>query len=273
MTKEELIAKIRAEIEKQIKDPQEHCYGVSSINKLRELLDFINGLESEKTIFPWKKIHTYTEEIHEGDMEKMLLELSVGKGEKRTNIALPDRIVDTLESEKPMQDGLEEEIDKYREEHLFDMPAFQQVARHFYELGCCRTAEKYDEIEYNRQREEEKSMNPERLEEELERFIESGKSVTVDDYGTYKVSYHDFKKVARHFAEWQKEQDDRLVDIIYQQGIEKGKDEIKEKAIEGHLFRYPPFTNPLISVSGINPDAFTNGDTRVKLIIIKEEER
>lgn len=29
-------------------------------------------------------------------------------------------------------------------------------------------------------------------------------------------------------AKWQKEQDDRLVDIIYQQGIEKGKDEIRK---------------------------------------------
>ena len=69
------------------------------------------------------------------------------------------------------------------------------------------------------------------LDEELERFIASGKSVTVDDYGTYSVSYHDFKKVARHFAEWQKEQDDRLADIIYQQGIEKGKDDMKEQML------------------------------------------
>ena len=68
----------------------------------------------------------------------------------------------------------------------------------------------------------------ENLDDELDRFIASGKSVTVDDYGTYKVSYHDFKKVARHFAEWQKAQDDKLVDIIYQQGIEKGKDEMRE---------------------------------------------
>lgn len=29
-------------------------------------------------------------------------------------------------------------------------------------------------------------------------------------------------------AEWQKEQDDKLVDIIYQQGIEKGRDEMRE---------------------------------------------
>lgn len=47
MTNAELLAKIKAEIERQIKDPQEHCYGVSSVNKLRELLDFIGSLESE----------------------------------------------------------------------------------------------------------------------------------------------------------------------------------------------------------------------------------
>jgi hypothetical protein len=34
---------------------------------------------------------------------------------------------------------------------------------------------------------------------------------------------------ARHFAEWQKAQDDKMVDIIYQQGIEKGKDEMREQ--------------------------------------------
>lgn len=45
-------------------------------------------------------------------------------------------ILSTLESEKPMNQELEMEIDKYREEHLFDMPAFQQVARHFAEWGA-----------------------------------------------------------------------------------------------------------------------------------------
>lgn len=56
---------------------------------------------------------------------------------------------------------------------------------------------------------EEKSEKPsEGLEEELDRFIASGKSVTVEDCGTYKVSYHDFKKVARHFAQWGAEHSD-----------------------------------------------------------------
>lgn len=50
--------------------------------------------------------------------------------------------------------------------------------------------------------------------------------------GKYPISEMGFGVVARHFAQWgaerQKEQDDRLVDIIYQQGIEKGKDEMRK---------------------------------------------
>ena len=82
--------------------------------------------ESEKPISPWKKIHTYTGEIHEGDVEKMLLEQSVGKGEKRTKIALPDRIIDTLEekSEKPVPADLEElvceELNKAAEQYAYN---------------------------------------------------------------------------------------------------------------------------------------------------------
>lgn len=46
--------------------------------------------------------------------------------------------IDTLEeSVKPTnQDELEKEIDKYREEHEFSIPAFQQVARHFAQWGA-----------------------------------------------------------------------------------------------------------------------------------------
>lgn len=45
-------------------------------------------------------------------------------------------------------------------------------ARHFYDLGCRRTAERADEIEYNRQREEEseKPMEQDGLEEEIKRY-------------------------------------------------------------------------------------------------------
>ena len=53
-------------------------------------------MEPKEKTASFRKIHTYIEEIHEGDIEKMLLDLSVGKGEKRTKIALPDRVVDYL---------------------------------------------------------------------------------------------------------------------------------------------------------------------------------
>ena len=66
----------------------------------------------------------------------MLLELSVGKGEKRTKTALPDRIVDILESEKPMD--LEEEVKRYYSDNFAylssDQPTLSiltNIARHF----------------------------------------------------------------------------------------------------------------------------------------------
>ena len=63
--------------------------------------------------------------------------------------------LDTLESEKPMnQEGVEDEIERYLRVECSsdDEPSVSEIARHFYDLGCRRTAEKYDEIEYNRRR-------------------------------------------------------------------------------------------------------------------------
>ena len=68
--------------------------------------------------------------------------------------------------------------------------------------------------------ESEKPMDQEGLDEEIINYF--GRMPDDED----KIT------LARHFAQWgserQKEQDDRLVDIIYQQGIEKGKDEIRK---------------------------------------------
>ena len=84
---------------------------------------------------PWRKIHTYTEEIHEGDIEKMLLDISVGKGEKRTKIALPDRVVDYLQAEEKETTDLEEEIDRYFYYEYTDNTPNEAIARHFAEWG------------------------------------------------------------------------------------------------------------------------------------------
>ena len=62
--------------------------------------------------------------------------------------------LDTIQ-EQPVCEGLEEEIYNYANTIAEGTPLFEiipQTARHFYELGCRRTAEKYDEIEYKRQR-------------------------------------------------------------------------------------------------------------------------
>ena len=162
MTNTEIIQAIRNEIERRIKEceatypkdkggywfpEQEEAYAIAE--EYKQLLSFLGTLESGKTISPWMRNHTYTEELHEGDMEKMLLELSVGKGEKRTKTALPDRIVDILESEKPI--GLEEEIHKYNKERFDEyfpeqdgdfisevdfMTCLDRVARHFARWGA-----------------------------------------------------------------------------------------------------------------------------------------
>ena len=62
--------------------------------------------------------------------------------------------ISTLESEKPMQEVLEKEAVSYCFDNGLNISprVATDFARHFYDLGCRRTAEKYDEIEYNRQR-------------------------------------------------------------------------------------------------------------------------
>lgn len=113
------------------------------------------------------------------------------------------------------------------------------------ETNCKEEA--YDEVlSFLNAIESEKPMR-EGLEEELDRFIASGKSVTVDDYGTYKVSYHDFKKVARHFAEWQKEK-------------------MMEGAVKGTIYGNGGYT----WVVGNIPSQFKYGD-KVKIIFVKED--
>ena len=127
---------------------------------------------------------------------------------------------------------------------------------------------------------ESEKPTQEGLEEELDRFIASGKSVTVDDYGTYKVSYHDFKKVARHFAEWQKEQDEKeqadLFTIVALDAAQRTKEQMLKDAVEktvgqeeiimvsGH-----PVWGKLIALTEVDLKRFEYGD-RVKIIIVKE---
>lgn len=102
--------------------------------------------------------------------------------------------------EQPVE-GLEEEVKKYWNAHALDyrigrvadLDFIFLCARHFYELGCRRAAEMYDDIEYNRQMAEEKQPVV-GLEEELKRYINSDEYINTRENGTLLI--------ARHFAEW-----------------------------------------------------------------------
>lgn len=101
--------------------------------------------------------------------------------------------------ERQPVEGLEREIIRYKvpfldEREYLNEGTLDAIARHFYELGCCRTAEMYDDIEYKRQRAEEVEITN-NLEEELENYA---KLYPFEDAG----SYRNLITLARHFAEW-----------------------------------------------------------------------
>lgn len=80
-------------------------------------------------------------------------------------------------------------------------------------------------------------------------------------------------------GKWQKEQDDRLVDIIYQQGIEKGKDDMKEQmmkeAVEADIMlTLHDKTGDVSLHTGYLPKELgIKCDDKVRIIIVKEGEQ
>ena len=178
----------------------------------------------------------------------------------------------TLESEKPMQEGLEEEIERYLPK-IPENPYNEELrifARHFYDLGCRRTAEKYDEIEYNRQREEEcladasktlaikpgdeVTINGHKIIYDKDKgyvtIVKSEESVPNDlekaaDEYSQKEEYMDVgfcvepvyigHKTEKAFiagAKWQKEHDAELIEIAYNDGITIGMTKQKEQMMK-----------------------------------------
>lgn len=128
---------------------------------------------------------------------------------------LPEQPVTDCHDLEKEADDLEETIRNKADEMFFASGFYEDVhhdfridmskeefvayARHFYELGCTRTAVMYDDIEYERQRIEE--AGNEEFEKELHQYWleqkQKGEIVdgSIDDYITVQ-------EVARHFAEW-----------------------------------------------------------------------
>ena len=134
--------------------------------------------------------------------------------------------ISTLESEKPINtDELEKEIEQYllgNADFLIkegSKNVVQAIARHFYDLGCRRTAEKYDEIEYNRQKAEESVPND--LEEAAREFAK-------DAY----PDKHNLVWMFKRGAKWQKEQDEKeqadLFTIVALDAAQRAKEQMME---------------------------------------------
>ena len=102
-----------------------------------------------------------------------------------------------------VNEDLEEEINKISKNEHFDFSDWKAIARHFFFVAKQDSTRTCDD-----------------LESEIYKWANNIKEGT--------PLFEIIPLTARHFAQWQKEQDDRLVDIIYQQGIEKGKDEMRE---------------------------------------------
>ena len=132
MTNEE-IAKIKAEVERL------ENYYTSVEWYVEALLSFLSTLEEQQK---YKVSNPIFDEFMSSVNPKV-------REEVRENI---DRMLE----DDSLIDEIKNFIEEYGYERGEDKLLIAIVARHFYELGCRRTAEKYDEIEYNRQRAEQR---------------------------------------------------------------------------------------------------------------------
>lgn len=153
MSSKEIIAKIKAEIERRIvyaigfRDNVEQEERASFFNgeavALKNLLPFLSTLEVEEYVELSSSVDNYPKNVCPPSVE-------CEKGMR-----------EPLESEKPMEqnDELNDEIKRFVAEYGYersnDILLIAIVARHFAEWGYLRAAEKYNEIEYNRQIAEE----------------------------------------------------------------------------------------------------------------------
>ena len=110
--------------------------------------------------------------------------------------------IDSLQREQPVDElDYEKEIYK-RFGQIKNFTFAMEVAKQFYELGCTRTAEMYDDIEYERQRAEEAELSGD-LEEEIAEMYQA--LFGTDIINRKEMLYLDtFIAIARHFAEWGK---------------------------------------------------------------------
>ena len=242
MTNTEIIQAIRNEIERlktvQLKRIQEgdlvDAEPYDKNEAYNELLSFLDTLEPEKPMNLEEEINRYLREECSDDDEPCIHEIAehfaewgyLRAAEKYNEIEYNRQMAE--ESKKPIE-GLEEEIKSFTEElecgakniycsmfgkeGNFDKFSWKDInaiikdtARHFYELGCRRTAEKYDEIEFNRQRAEESVCKDLEKEIDFQTFSkEMGAVFALPKERTENTEEEPLRweyEIARHFAKW-----------------------------------------------------------------------
>ena len=308
MTNAELLAKIKAEIERlkgictaQIKEnPGQTFPFVMEMTGYDKLLSFLSALESENPepynpvydeAYLNEKIKKATESWKGVDVDAMLAEC---------------RGYDEEKSEKPI-DELEVEIALYLNQHFLNRIKYDEtidgfttfdawdMAKYFYELGCTRTAERYDEIEYNRQRAEESvskdleeaarqyaTHKKKSEEKEMETELPMGAYYLAKDSFTAGARWqenkdHETIKLAEDHAflagaDWQKEHNPLPEDtVLFNKGVAEGKRLMMEEAVAVEVVGDKRDLRLIDSTQRCLFNA-KRGDW-LKIIIVKEDEK
>lgn len=178
---------------------------------------------------------------------------------------------------------LEEEINRtYHDGSVADTSdidhvTYENIAEHFYDLGCRRTAEKYDEIEYNRQRASGSSEIPKDREEAAREYAFNN----AEDGGEVLPRHLGFIAGSK----WQTDHTPLPEDtVLFNKGVEEGKRLMMEEAVEIGTTEicwvpdgdrvFPTFDPPVedLLMPGIISQRFNGGD-KVRVIIVKEDEK
>lgn len=197
--------------------------------------------------------------------------------------------------EQPVKIDIRKELASIEFMGVNDARDSETIARHFYELGCRRTAEKYDEIEYKRQR----ADVCEGLEEEIKRYYSDNFAYLSSDQPTLSI----LTNIARHFAQWGAEHrgrsetpkdqdiaeasekyagelygyelksDEDLQKVIacicgFKAGAKWQKEQMMSEAVEGEVVK--DISNKLAVTAKINLDGFKFGQ-KVRIIVVKED--
>ena len=170
-----------------------------------------------------------------------------------------EQFIDSLELEKPMEqdDELNDEIKRFVAEYGYergnDILLIAIVARHFVEWGYLRVAEKYNEIEYNRQRAEESVPND---------LVEAAHSYSESDEPLYSPG---------HRFHWDSDSlFGKQIETTFIAGAEWKKEQMMKEAVEGEITKDIRGNN--VVRSGVFNNGFEIGD-KVRVIVCKKEDK